>query len=46
MNTRNYHAHMSIRIYIENNQSGSGYVPDQQTATRYHETWLVNNEQI
>nr|CAN70477.1 hypothetical protein VITISV_020707 [Vitis vinifera] len=35
MNTRNYHARMSISIYIENNQSGSG-VPDQQTATRYH----------
>ena len=46
MNTRNYHAHMRIKTYIEDNQSGSEYVPDQQTVMRYHETWLVNNEQI
>ena len=45
MNTRNYHARMSIRIYIENNQSGSGCVPDQQTATRYHKLGLVHSNE-
>ena len=35
MNTRIKHAHMSIRICIENNRSGSECVPDQQTATRW-----------
>ena len=34
---------MSIRICIENNQSGSGRVPDQQTAMRYHKRGLVHN---
>ena len=45
MNTRNYHAHMSIRICIENNQNGSGCVPDQQTATRYHKIGLVHSNE-
>ena len=43
MGTRIYHACMSIRICIENNQSGSGCVPDQQTATRYHKIGLVHS---
>ena len=43
MNTRINHAHMSIKICIENNQSGSGYVLDQQTATHYHKMGLVHN---
>ena len=45
MNTRFDHAHMSIRIYIENNQSGSGRVPDQQTATHYHKLGLVHSNE-
>ena len=45
MNTRFDHAHMSIRIYIENNQSGSGCVPDQQMATRYHKLGLVHSNE-
>ena len=36
MNTQINHALMSIEICIENDQSGSGYVPDQQMALRYH----------
>ena len=45
MNTRNYHARMSVRIYIENNQSGSECVPDQQTATHYHKIGLVHSNE-
>ena len=44
-NTRIDHAHMSIRIYIENNQSGSECVPDQQTATRYDKMGLVHSNE-
>ena len=39
------HAHMRIKTYIENNQSGSGCVPDQQTATRYHKLGLVHSNE-
>ena len=46
MDTRNYHAHMRIRICIENNQSGSGCVPVQQTATRYHKIGLVDKRRL
>ena len=42
MDTRNYHAHMRIRICIEDNQSGSGCVPVRQTAMRYHGMGLAN----
>ena len=45
MGTRIYHARMSIRICIENNQSGSGCVPDQQTATRYHKLGIVHSNE-
>ena len=45
MNTRNYHAHIGIKTHIENNQSGSGCVPDQQTATRYHKLGLVHSNE-
>ena len=45
MNTRNYHARMSIRIYAENNQSGSGCAPDQQTTTRYHKIGLGHSNE-
>ena len=46
MDTRNYHAHMRIRICIENNRSGSGCVPVQQTATRYHKIGLVDKRKL
>ena len=46
MDTRNYHAHMRIRICIENNQSGSGCVPVQQTTTRYHKIGLVDKRRL
>ena len=46
MNTQKYHAHMRIRICIDNNQSGSGCVPDQQTATRYHKIGLVHKHRL
>ena len=45
MGTQIYHARMSIRICIENNQSGSGCVPDQQTATRYHKIGSVHSNE-
>ena len=45
MGTRIYHARMSIKICIENNQSGSGCVLDQQTATRYHKLGLVHSNE-
>ena len=45
MNTRINHAHMGIWICIENNQSGSGCVPDKQTATRYHKRGLVRSNE-
>ena len=46
MNTQKYHVHMRIRICIDNNQSGSGCVPDQQTATRYHKIGLVDKRRL
>ena len=46
MDTRNYHAHIRIRICIENNQSGSGCVPVQQTAMRYHKIGLVDKHRL
>ena len=45
MNTRNYHAHTRNKTYIENNQNGSGCIPDQQTATRYHKLGLVHSSE-
>ena len=46
MDTRNYHAHIRIRKCIENNQSGSGCVPVQQTAMRYHKIGLVDKRRL
>ena len=46
MNTRNYHAHIRIRICIENNQRGSGCVHVQQTAMRYHKIGLVDKHRL
>ena len=46
MNTQNYHAHMSIRIYIKDEQNMNRCIPGRQSQMRYRETWLVNNEQI
>ena len=42
MNTQSDHAHMSIRIYIENHQSGSGDIPKQWSIMRYQEMRLVH----
>ena len=40
-------AHMRIRTCIEDDQSESGYIPDQQMATRYHKRGSVHsNEHI
>ena len=46
MDTRNYHAHIRIRICIEDNQSGSGCVHVQQTAMRYHKIGLVDKHRL
>ena len=46
MDARNYHAHMRIRVCIENNQSRSGCVPVHQTATRYHKIGLVDKHRL
>ena len=45
MNTQSNHARVRIKTYIENNQSGSGCVPDQQTVTRYHKLRLVHSNE-
>ena len=46
MNTRSDHAHMRNRACIKNRRNMNRCAPGRQSRTRYHETWLVNNEQI
>ena len=37
---------MRSKAGIKNEQNMNIYVPGRQSRMRYHETWLVNNEQI